>query len=89
MREIGRLGVKRHNMKNLLTVIAKHMVDYPDQVSVREIEGQFTTVLELTVAKQDLGKIIGAKGRNIGTIRTLMMAVSGNVDKRFLIELVE
>jgi predicted RNA-binding protein YlqC (UPF0109 family) len=65
------------------------MVDYPDQVSVREIDGENTIVLELTVAKQDLGKIIGAKGRNIGAIRTLMMAVSEKVHKRIVVELVE
>ena len=76
-------------MKDLLTVIAKHMVDYPDQVSVREIYGENTIVLELAVAKKDLGKIIGAKGRNIGAIRTLMMAVSGKTHKRIVVELIE
>jgi predicted RNA-binding protein YlqC (UPF0109 family) len=49
-------------MKAFLALIAKYMVDYPDQVSVREIDGENTIVLELTVAKQDLGKIIGPKG---------------------------
>jgi predicted RNA-binding protein YlqC (UPF0109 family) len=76
-------------MKDLLAYIAKHMVDYPDQVSVREIDGSHTIVLELEVAKQDLGKIIGAKGRNIQAIRTLMIAVSGKIHKRMVIELVE
>jgi predicted RNA-binding protein YlqC (UPF0109 family) len=76
-------------MKDLLAVIAKHMVDYPDQASVGEIDGENTIVLELTVAKQDLGKIIGVKGRNIGAIRTLMMAASGKVHKRIVIELLE
>ena len=76
-------------MKDLLAVIAEHMVDYPDQVSVKEIDGSNTIVLELEVAKQDLGKIIGAKGRNIGAIRTLMMAVSGKIHKRIVVELVE
>jgi len=76
-------------MKDLLSIVAEHMVDYPDQVSVREIDGENTIVLELTVAKQDLGKIIGSKGRNIGAIRTLMMAVSGKIHKRIVVELVE
>ena len=76
-------------MKELLAVIANHMVDYPDQVSVKEIDGENTIVLELTVAKQDLGKIIGSKGRNIGAIRTLMIAVSGKIHKRIVVELVE
>ena len=76
-------------MKDLLALIAKHMVDYPDQVSVGEIDGENTIVLELKVAKQDLGKIIGVKGRNIGAIRTLMMAASGKVHKRIVVELLE
>jgi len=76
-------------MKNLLTVIAKHMVDYPDQVSVREINGENTIVLELTVAKKDLGKIIGAKGRNIGAIRAIIKAASGKIHKRIVVELIE
>ena len=76
-------------MKDLLSIVAEHMVDYPDQVSVREIYGANTIVLELEVAKQDLGKIIGAKGRNIAAIRTLMMAVSGKIQKRIVVELVE
>ena len=76
-------------MKDLLADIARHMVDYPDQVSVREIDGSHTIVLELEVAKQDLGKIIGAKGRNIGAIRTILMAVSGKINKRIVVELIE
>jgi len=76
-------------MKDLLAMIAEHMVDFPEQVSVREIDGENTIVLELAVAQKDLGKIIGAKGRNIGAIRTLMMAVSGKIHKRIVVELVE
>jgi predicted RNA-binding protein YlqC (UPF0109 family) len=76
-------------MKDLLADIAMHMVDYPDQVSVREIDGAHTIFLELAVANQDLGKIIGAKGRNIGAIRTILMAVSGKINKRIVVELVE
>ena len=76
-------------MKDLLAEIAKQMVDYPDQVSVREIDGEKTIVLELAVAKQDLNKIIGIKGRNIAAIRTLMMAVSGKIHKRIVVELLE
>ena len=76
-------------MKDLLAVIAKQMVDYPEQVSIWEIDGAHTIVLELAVAKQDLGKIIGAKGRNIQAIRTIMMAVSGKINKRIVVELIE
>jgi predicted RNA-binding protein YlqC (UPF0109 family) len=53
-------------MKNLLTEIAMQLVDYPEQVKVNEIDGGHTMVLELSVAKQDIGKIIGKKGGNIG-----------------------
>ena len=76
-------------MKNLLSEIAKQMVDYPDQVDVRELDGDQTIVFELSVAKQDLGKIIGVKGRNIQAIRTIMMAVSGKIHKRIVVELLE
>lgn len=76
-------------MKALLAVIAKHLVDHPDQVSVKEIEGANTLVLELSVVKEDLGQIIGVKGRNIHAIRTIMMGVSGKIHKRILVELVE
>ena len=76
-------------MENLLTEIAKQMVDYPDQVNVKETDGVNTLVLELYVAKEDRGKIIGAKGRNIQAIRTIMMAVSGKINKRIVVELVE
>jgi predicted RNA-binding protein YlqC (UPF0109 family) len=76
-------------MKNLLADIARQIVDYPDQVGVIEINGEHTIVFELSVAKEDLGKIIGKQGRNIGAIRTIMMAVSGKIHKRMVIELVE
>jgi len=53
-------------MKNLLSEIAKQLVDYPDQVRVNEIDGGHTSVLELSVAKQDMGKVIGVDPRNLG-----------------------
>jgi predicted RNA-binding protein YlqC (UPF0109 family) len=76
-------------MREFLSFIAKNMVDNPDQVAVKEITSSNTVVLELSVAKRDLGKIIGVKGRNIGAIRTLMTAVSGKIRKRIVVELVE
>ena len=76
-------------MKNLLTDIATHVVDYPEQVSVKDIDGDQTIVFELSVAKEDLGKIIGKKGRNIGAIRTIMMAISGKIQKRIVVELLD
>ena len=76
-------------VKALLLGIANKMVDYPDQVTVKEIDGASTTVLELSVAKQDLGKIIGQKGRNITAIRTLITASAAKQKKRIIIEVVE
>ena len=76
-------------MKNLLAEIAKQLVDYPDQVRVNEIDGGHTLVLELSVAKQDIGKVIGKKGQNIGAIRTVMNAASGKLHKRIIVEVLE
>ena len=76
-------------MKNLLTEIAKQLVDYPDQVRVNEIDGGHTLVLELSIAKQDIGKIIGKKGRNIVAIRTVMNAASAKIHKRIIVEILE
>ncbi len=76
-------------MKNLLAEIARQLVDYPEQVKVNEIDGGHTLVLELSVAKQDIGKIIGKKGRNIGAIRTVMNAAGGKIHKRVIVEVLE
>jgi len=76
-------------MKKLLAEIARQIVDYPEQVKVNEIDGDQTIVFELSVAREDLGKIIGKKGRNIGAIRKIMMAASGKIHKRIVVELLE
>ena len=76
-------------MKKLLAEIATNLVDDPDQVSVKEIDSDSTCVLELFVAKQDLGKIIGIKGRNINAIRTIMNAASAKLHKRIIVEIIE
>ncbi len=76
-------------MKNLLAEIARQLVDYPEQVKVNEIDGDHTFVLELSVAKQDIGKMIGKKGRNIGAIRTVMNAAGAKLHKRIIVELLE
>jgi uncharacterized protein len=65
------------------------MVDNPGEVSVSEIEGNQTTVLELKVAKNDLGKVIGKQGRNAQAIRTILSAVSAKTKKRVVLEIVE
>ena len=76
-------------MKQLVQYIAQAMVDNPGEVLVSEIEGNQTTVLELKVAKNDLGKVIGKQGRNAQAIRTILSAVSAKTKKRVVLEIVE
>ncbi len=76
-------------MKELIKRIAESLVDYPDQVSVKEIQGDRLVVYELDVAKSDIGKIIGKKGRNVDAIRTILTAVGGKTRTRVLLDVVE
>ena len=76
-------------MKDLIADIAKALVDQPDRVSVTEIEGNNTNVLELSVAKSDMGKIIGKQGRNAYAIRTILSAIGGKTRKRYVLEIVD
>jgi len=76
-------------MKELVTYIAQSLVDKPEQVSVAEVEGNQTTVLELTVAKEDLGKVIGKQGRTAQAMRTILGAVSSKAKKRTVLEIIE
>lgn len=77
------------DIKELIQYVAQSIVDNPDQVMVSEVEGQQTTVLELKVAKDDLGKIIGKQGRNAQAIRTILSGVSAKIKKRMVLEIVE
>ena len=76
-------------MKDLIGYIAKALVDQPEKVSVTEIEGNNTNVLELSVAKSDMGKIIGKRGRNAQALRTILSAAGGKTRKRYILEIVE
>ncbi|HVO97127.1 MAG TPA: KH domain-containing protein [Bryobacteraceae bacterium] len=76
-------------MKNLVTEIAKALVDIPEEVAVREIEGEQVTVLELRVAPSDLGKVIGKQGRTARSIRTLLGAAGMKLNRRFTLEILE
>ena len=76
-------------MKDLITEIAQALVDKPEHVLVTEIEGDHTNVLELSVAKSDMGKVIGRQGRTAQAIRTILSAASGKARKRFVLEIVE
>lgn len=84
-REFGR----RELMKELLELIAKALVDQPDEVEVTEIEGEQTTVLELKVAQEDLGKVIGKQGRTARSIRTILAASGMKLRKRVVLEILE
>jgi hypothetical protein len=76
-------------MKDLIVQIAKALVDNPEQVAVNVLEGSQATVLELAVAKEDLGKIIGKQGRTARAIRTILSAASAKQRKRAVLEIVE
>ncbi len=76
-------------MKDLITYIAKALVDNPEVVDVNEVEGNQTSVLELKVAKEDLGKVIGKQGRTARAMRTILSAASAKIKKRTVLEIIE
>jgi predicted RNA-binding protein YlqC (UPF0109 family) len=76
-------------MKELIKYIAQALVDNPDQVEVSEVEGNQTSVLELSVAKEDLGKVIGKQGRTARAMRTILSAASAKIKKRTVLEIME
>jgi hypothetical protein len=76
-------------MKQLLESIARALVDQPDRVQVNEIEGEQTTVLELRVAVEDLGKVIGKQGKTARAMRTLLAAAGMKIRKRFVLEILD
>ncbi|MDX9722564.1 MAG: KH domain-containing protein [Myxococcota bacterium] len=76
-------------MKDLIEFIAKALVDRPEQVVVNEIKGEQTSVIELRVAKEDLGKIIGKQGRTAQALRTILSAASTKLRKRAVLEIIE
>ena len=77
------------NMKELIEFVAKALVDHPESVVVREVEGEQTAVLELKVAKEDLGKVIGKQGRTARAMRTILSAASVKLRKRAVLEILE
>ncbi|HNV57541.1 MAG TPA: KH domain-containing protein [Smithellaceae bacterium] len=76
-------------MKDLIKYISQALVDNPDQVEVTEVIGEQTSVIELRVAKEDLGKVIGKQGRTAKAIRTILSATSAKVHKRAVLEIIE
>ncbi len=76
-------------MKALVEMMARALVDKPEEVEVTEVEGEQTTVIELKVAKDDLGKIIGKQGRTARAMRTILGAASTKIRKRCVLEIIE
>jgi predicted RNA-binding protein YlqC (UPF0109 family) len=76
-------------MKDLIAKIVQALVDHPEEVSVNEIGGSHTKVLEVRVARRDLGKVIGKQGRTAKAIRTIISAAAGKARERYIMEIVE
>ena len=76
-------------MKELLETIARALVDYPDEVSVNEVEGDNITILELRVSKEDMGKVIGKQGRIAKAVRTVVKAAAMKENVRVAVEIVQ
>ena len=75
-------------MKGLLEYLARQLVDCPDQVEVRELQGERSTILELRVAPEDMGKVIGRQGKTAQAIRTLVTAAGTREGKRVMVEII-
>jgi predicted RNA-binding protein YlqC (UPF0109 family) len=76
-------------MKELIEYIAKSLVDRPEEVSVRETDGEKTAIIELRVAKEDLGKVIGKMGKTARSMRTILNAAATKIGKRCVLEILE
>ena len=76
-------------MRDLILIIAKSLVDQPDEVEVAEVKGDKTTVLELRVAKDDLGKVIGKQAKTAHAIRTILNATATKLKQRAVLEIME
>lgn len=77
------------SLKELLTLIVKELVDTPDSVEIKEVPAEVTVVLEVKVAKSDLGKVIGKKGRNAQALRTIVTAIAAKRRKMAVLEILE
>ena len=83
------MGFDPSSLKDLVDFMARSLVDQPDKVSVNEVAGEQTTVVELSVAKEDLGKVIGKQGRTAKSMRTILNAASTKLNKRSVLEIME
>ncbi|MDR3608780.1 MAG: KH domain-containing protein [Oligoflexia bacterium] len=80
---------KLSELGKMIEHMARMLVDFPDQVEINEIAGENTTVIELKVAKEDLGKIIGKQGRTARAVRTVLNGASTKLRKRTVLEIIE
>jgi predicted RNA-binding protein YlqC (UPF0109 family) len=76
-------------MKELVELLAKHLVNHPDKVEVKETQGDTASVIELRVAMEDLGRIIGKQGRTAKSIRTLVNAAASRMNRKVVLEIIE
>ena len=76
-------------MKELIELIAKSLVDNPGKVQVSQLDGEQSSIIELKVAPEDMGKVIGKQGRNVQAIRVILGAAGMKLKKRFILELIE
>ncbi len=76
-------------MRELVELMVKALVDFPEEVVVTEVEGQHSSVIELKVAKDDIGKVIGKKGAHAQALRTIISAAGGKKKKRYVLEILE
>jgi len=76
-------------MKELVEFVARHLVNNPDAVEVRETQGETASVLELKVAREDLGRVIGKQGRTAKSIRTILNAAASRVNRKVVLEILE
>lgn len=83
------MGFDPQSLKDLVDFMARSLVDQPERVSVNEVVGEQTTVVELSVAKEDLGKVIGKQGRTAKSMRTILNAASTKLNKRSVLEIME
>jgi uncharacterized protein len=83
------MGYDPSSLRDLVDFMARALVDSPDQVEVNEVVGEQTTVVELSVSKDDLGKVIGKQGRTAKSMRTILNAASTKLQKRSVLEIME
>jgi hypothetical protein len=77
------------DMKALIELMAKYLVDKPEEVSVTDVDGEKTAIFELRVAKSDIGKVIGKQGNTARAMRTILSAAGTKLDKRYVLEILD